>query len=149
VFGREVVDLVLLIGVDVVFMREVSDMVLLIGVEVAIDSEVEDTTSLANTKVMSDAKVGAAAASLAIVAVVMIRGIPVVTFSTGVAAASLAIDGGIITPIALLNATSSLEIAATSVLKYAIKKTAKAPRRLENCISRVYKSTNKGRRGGV
>jgi hypothetical protein len=87
-------------------MREVSDMVMLIGVELTINSEVDGTTSLANMKVMSDARVGAAAASVAIIAVVSTRGIPVVTFSIGTAEPSSAICGGIITPVTFLKAFS-------------------------------------------
>jgi len=70
VFSAAVVDTVLLIAVEVVFKSKDVDMALLIGVEVAIDSADDGTTSLANMKVTFGIKVGAAAISLAIVAVV-------------------------------------------------------------------------------
>lgn len=70
VFRAAVVDTVLLIAVEVVFRSRVVDMVLLISVEVAIDSAEDGTTSLANMKVTFGIKVGAAAISLAIIAVV-------------------------------------------------------------------------------
>jgi len=65
-----VVDTMLLFTVEVVFKSTVVDMVLVMGVEVAIDSAEDGATSLANMKVTFGIKVGAAAISLAILAVV-------------------------------------------------------------------------------
>jgi len=69
-FKTAVVDTILLIAVEDVFNSKVVDMALLIGVDVAIDSAEDGTTSLANMKVTFGIKVGAAAISLAILAVV-------------------------------------------------------------------------------
>jgi hypothetical protein len=75
VFMGEVAARVLLASVDVVFGRRVVEAVLLASIEVAAVSEVEDTTSLANINVMFGIKVGAAAISLAMVAVVSTSGV--------------------------------------------------------------------------
>jgi hypothetical protein len=116
VFRRGVVDIMLLIAVEVTLESAVVDIVLLIGVEVALGSADEGTTALANMKVTFGIKVGAAAISLAIVAVVSATGVPEtvelnidVMLAPNFGAADVAstiIGGGTMTPVALSKAFS-------------------------------------------